>query len=302
MLPPAYTLKREGVSAEYDASLARTGIQTFWEALPEGRDDYIEGMRHMYQFLYRRALKTTQSSFFLDKTPRYYLILPELKEIFPEARFILLVRNPLAVLSSILRTWVGKHWLELTDYRADLFKAPELLLDAMSQFGSKGAVIHYEELVQNPESTVSFLGDYLGLEVGPEMIDYGGGYQEKWRFGDPESVYKHSKPQTSSLEKWKHPDNAQQWRLLRDYSFELGKETFEDLGYEFDDAVRKLRDSRPRDSHLRYTVSLNWILQQNIEDRPRWQRHGVQILSSMREDGGRGVVQYLSKRLMDRLE
>jgi len=55
--------------------------------------------------LYNRALEVAGKRFFLDKTPRYYFIIPELKNVFPEAKFIILLRNPLAVLSSILNTW-----------------------------------------------------------------------------------------------------------------------------------------------------------------------------------------------------
>lgn len=300
MLPPAYTLKDSGIDAEYDAHLAHTGVRTFWENLPEGRDDYIEGMRRMYGFLYQRALDKTEATLFLDKTPRYYLILQELKEVFPQARFILLVRNPLAVLSSILRTWIDEQWLKLWKYRVDLLKGPQLLLEAISEFGQEGEVVYYEELVQSPQPVVATLCDHLNIETSPKMVEYGDGSPEKWRFGDPESVYKHSEPKTSSLEKWAHPENAQQWRLLRDYSDELGEGTFKALGYEFEEVIPKLGASRPRDSRLRYTVSLNWILRQDTESQSRLRRHAVQLLSSIREEGGRGVVQYLSKRLRDR--
>jgi hypothetical protein len=302
MLPPAYTLRSSGVDAEYDAHLAQTGIRTFWENLPEGRDDYIQGMRRMYGFLYQRALETTEAILFLDKTPRYYLILSELKEIFPEARFILLFRNPLAVLSSILRTWVGEEWFKLFDYREDLLKAPGLLREATSEAGLREEVVWYEELVRDPRSEISMLCEHLNIEVEKGMIEYGEGDQKKWTFGDPESVYNHSKPQTSSLEKWAKPDNAQQWRLLRDYAHELGKEAFDALGYSYDRCTRMLESSRPTDSELRYTVSLNWILEGRRRDRRCWEKHWIQILSSMRQEGGKGAVQYLAKRLMSRLE
>jgi hypothetical protein len=299
MLPPAYTLKDSGMDAEYDAQLAQTGIRTFWENLPEGRDDYIQGMRRMYGFLYQRALETTGAHFFLDKTPRYYLILSELKEIFPEARFILLLRNPLAVLSSILRTWVGKQWLKLSDYRSDLLKAPGLLQQTASDSESKVATVQYEELVRRPQSEIAALCEHLEIEIESGMIEYGRGDQEKWTFGDPDSVYTHSKPQTSSLEKWTRPENAQQWRLLRDYSSVLGEETFDALGYEFDDCVRKLELSRPKRSDLRYTVSLNCLLQSG-ESSSRWRRHGVRVLNAMREGGVKSVVRYAGSRVKSR--
>lgn len=301
MLPPAYTLRSSGVEAEYGAHLAQTGIRTFWENLPEGRDDYIEGMRRMYGFLYQRALETTEASLFLDKTPRYYLILSELKEIFPEARFILLLRNPLAVLSSILRTWVGKQWLKLSDYRSDLLKAPGLLQETASDSGSKVTTVQYEELVRRPQSEIAALCEHLGIEVEPEITEYGGDDQEKWTFGDPDSVYKHSKPQTSSLEKWTRPEDAQQWRLLHDYATHLGEQTFERMGYGYGKCLKKLEASRPSSDRLRYTFSLNWLLDKDMDERERWEHHAVQIADRCRKNGLSGAAWHVVDRTRSRV-
>jgi hypothetical protein len=301
MLPPAYTLKDSGMDAEYDAQLAQTGIRTFWENLPEGRDDYIQGMRRMYGFLYQRALETTGAHFFLDKTPRYYLILSELKEIFPEARFILLLRNPLAVLSSILRTWVGKQWLKLSDYRSDLLKAPGLLQETVSDSGSKVATVQYEELVRRPQSEIAALCEHLGIKVEPGITEYGGEDQEKWRFGDPDSVYEHSNPQTSSLEKWTRPENAQRWRLLHDYANHLGKDAFEHIGYDYDECLNKLDASRPSSDKLRYTFSLNWLLDKNREERERWELHAVQIADRCRSNGLPEAAWHIMEKVRSRV-
>lgn len=297
MLPSAYTLKGSGMDAEYDAQLAQTGIRTFWESLPEGRDDYVEGMRRMYGFLYQRALETTDARFFLDKTPRYYLILSELKEIFPEARFILLLRNPLAVLSSILRTWVGKQWTRLERHKEDLLKAPGLILDAIIGGELDGKIIHYEDLVRNPQSGVARICEYLGIEVEPNIVEYESDDQEKWTLGDPNSIYNHSTPQTKSLDKWTHPDDAQQWRLMSDYMSELGEDTFEALGYEFDECRRKLEAVRPSQSKLRYTASLNWLLEYQEQSPSYWRRHKMQVLNAMREGGAQSVARYAASRV-----
>ena len=45
----------------------------------------------------------SRNLYFLDKSPRYYHILSSLLRIFPDSKFIILLRNPLAVLNSILR-------------------------------------------------------------------------------------------------------------------------------------------------------------------------------------------------------
>jgi hypothetical protein len=255
----------------------------------------------MYGFLYQRALETTEARLFLDKTPRYYLILSELKEIFPEARFILLLRNPLAVLSSILRTWVGKQWLKLSDYRSDLLKAPDLLQETALDSGSKVATVQYEELVRRPQSEIAALCEHLGIKVEPGITEYGGEDQEEWRFGDPDSVYEHSNPQTSSLEKWTRPDNAQQWRLLDDYATHLGEDTFEHMGYDYDECLNKLESSRPSSDTLRYTFSLNWLLDKDGDERKRWERQAVQIADRCRRNGLPGAAWYIVERLRSRV-
>ena len=107
MLHPVYALKRGGVNAEYESSLARQGLDDFLSLFPEGEDVYIEALRGMASALYGRALTVEGKQYFLDKTPRYYLIIKELYRIFPQAKFVCLLRNPLAVLASILETWTG---------------------------------------------------------------------------------------------------------------------------------------------------------------------------------------------------
>ena len=54
----------------------------------DGKDLYIEALRQMGGKLYNRVLEVSGKQIFLDKTPRYYLIIPELKKIFPEAKFL----------------------------------------------------------------------------------------------------------------------------------------------------------------------------------------------------------------------
>jgi hypothetical protein len=301
MLPPSYVLREGGTESEYDASLAKQAIRTFWKELPEGRGDYLEGIRRMHDFLYQRVLSETSAQIFLDKTPRYYLILRELGEIFPDARFILLHRNPLAVLFSVLRTWVGENWFKLAKYRQDLLAGPVRLLEGKTILGDSAVTIQYEDLVQHPREELQTLCSHLDIEFQPEIIEYGSDTPDPWSFGDPESVYQHKRPHTSSLDKWSQPGDAQQWRLLRDYAHALGRETFQALGYDFEECLQKLDASRPGEADLRYTVSLNWLLQDDVNDRGRWERRGLQMLSSVRKKGVMGGAGYLLSRLKSRL-
>lgn len=99
MLHPFYATRADGIETEYQQRTARVGVGSFIDALPDGRNDHDEGIRRMYAHLYARVLEGSGKSRFLDKTPRYYLVIPDLRRVFPEARFVVLFRNPLAVLA-----------------------------------------------------------------------------------------------------------------------------------------------------------------------------------------------------------
>jgi hypothetical protein len=45
-------------------------------------------------------LSTSESSYFLDKTTANALVLPFLQRLYPDAKYVVLTRHPLAVFSS----------------------------------------------------------------------------------------------------------------------------------------------------------------------------------------------------------
>src|SRR5262249_40497787 len=113
MLHPLYALRAQGHTADYNAEWARAALKDFCDNLEGGEQAYLEALRGMGVSLYNQALQRSGRPCFLDKTPRYYQICPELRRTFPEAKFILLLRNPLAVLSSILTSWIHEDWERL---------------------------------------------------------------------------------------------------------------------------------------------------------------------------------------------
>ena len=72
--------------------------------LPDGEDDYWSALRGFALELYAKAAEP-DATHFLDKTPRYHYIAPELFRLFPDAKVVFLWRNPLAVVASIVETW-----------------------------------------------------------------------------------------------------------------------------------------------------------------------------------------------------
>lgn len=262
MLHPVYALRRTGLQAEYNAQCAYDALQDFLDNCADGQDTYIEAIRALANVLYGRALAGTGKRFFLDKTPRYYYIVPDLHRVFPKARFIFLIRNPLAVLSSVLRTWVKDDWERLCNHRDDLVIAPVRILEGIHALGKEAIVVHYEHLVTAPGQAVRTICRRLEIPFFESMLVYGTTPVPKGRMGDQTGIREHDKPSTASLDKWRElADTPQTRHLAAQYLTELGPQVVGRLGYDIADLLATLGKA---DHHLSASV-MPW----HIVTRPR---------------------------------
>ncbi|MCP1651917.1 sulfotransferase family protein [Pseudomonas nitroreducens] len=236
LLHPLYALKRDGIHTRYNAKLAAAGLRDFISNIPEkGESLYYGRLRNFYLSLYSAYLDESGKSRFLDKTPRYYEVFDELQRVFPNAKFIIIYRNPLAVLSSILDTWVKDDYRKLKGYKSDLYTGAEFLRRDFSKY-SNTHIVRYEELLSSPTPVAERLFDFLQLPRQLDCIEYGEKPSERWMYGDPVTVYENSRPDSKHIDAWKRQlDNPQRLRLLSDYLQGLGKECFKQLGYDFDE-------------------------------------------------------------------
>lgn len=233
MLHALYALRETEHTAGYDATVAARALHDFLSTLSDGENAYYRAARMMALELYGQACREAGKSRFLDKTPRYYNILPELARAFPRARFVILLRNPAAVLSSILRTWVRGDWNRLDYFRDDLLAAPRLLTEFASEATEQVFVVYYESLALAPDETVRTLCEWLSLPYRPEMLDYGQRARPSGRYGDPTGIEKHKRPSAASLGAWlDHARDPQIHHLLSAYLDALGPEQIATMGYD----------------------------------------------------------------------
>ncbi|MFC1488314.1 sulfotransferase [Thermodesulfobacteriota bacterium] len=245
MLHPVYGTIKTGVQADYNAPWAHDALQDFLANYTDGEETYFEAVRAFACVLYGRALQGTDKKYFLDKTPRYYFIIPQLYRLFPDARFIFLIRNPLSVLNSIINSWItNDHWHHLSDFRHDLLHAPALLLEGINILGSKAHIIRYENIVEKPERTISSLCQSLEISYQPGMLNYGKKEAPKGRYGDIAGVNRHNEPSRDSLNSWIHLTEKQQTRhFALAYLETLGSELVEQLGYSYPDLINTIGKS-----------------------------------------------------------
>lgn len=265
MLHLVYALRPTGLRAEYDSKYAYLALKEFVARIGTGNGEalYIAAVRNMALAIYGQALKSSRKRYFLDKTPRYYFIARELYQIFPNATFIFLIRNPLAVLSSILEVNFKGDWRQMfaqEDRKHDLFTAPRLILDAIEAIGEQAVVVKYEQLVTRPKEVVKYLCQRIGVKFEIEMLNYGGKVRfDGTTFVDPKSVYKHDRPVTQYVDDWVLRLNSpQKVRIAKEYLSELGEDTVRRLGYSYEELWDKLESIKIKRTQL--TVPLKLLI------------------------------------------
>ena len=276
LLHSLYSLKQKGFQAEFDTDIWRPAFNDFIDHLPHGaRRGYVKSLRRMHLNLYANYLTSTGKQIFLDKTPRYYFIIDELYEVFPNAKFILLLRNPLAVLYSILKTWIGDDFPLLARHRHDLITAIEKEVEFALADQQNKCVVRYEDLLADPTVTVQKICDYAELENSDDMIrSYFSDNISDWKYGDPVHARSKKGIDPSSEKKWLEGlVEPQVWRFFYDYLQLIGQENFEKLGYSYNETISLLLANMPlndKDEIIRTTQGLQNYLRVNSEDLKRY--------------------------------
>lgn len=247
MLHPLYALKKNGLTAEFDSKYARQGLEDFLSQVPEAQELYYQALRQMGEKLYNRVLEESGKTIFLDKTPRYYLIIAELKKVFPEAKFIILLRHPLAVLSSILNTWFKNDPLALQkslNY-IDIIKGPQYLIQGIQLLKEDAIVVKYEDLVEHPELEIKKICNKLNISFKPQMLNYGKKAKPEGRLGDNVGIVKHNKAVPDYKEKWSNNLQSRKLnRFSRNYMETLGDEVFNQMGYSYLETINQLKEAK----------------------------------------------------------
>lgn len=202
LLPFIYALKSEGQFSEYWHVRSVEAMSDFLASFEHGEQVYFQELNHFATRLYSKASGDQSSIYFLDKTPRYHLIVEELLQVFPDAKFILLWRNPLAVAASIIETWGGGKW-KLHAYKIDLYRGLANLVSCYKSNSSRIHVVKYEDLLTEPEHSMQSICRYLDIEYEAEMLSTFHKVSFSGSMGDPTGVVDYTQLSDKPLHKWK---------------------------------------------------------------------------------------------------
>ncbi len=241
----------------YAHHTAANAINDFISAISAGEEIYKTAVSSYAIHMYEAAANGLP--FFLDKTPRYYLMLPMLKQLFPEAKIILLTRNPLAVLSSICSTFYRGRFM-WPDYWIDWDEGHEHLAKAIAMPSANQKLVRYEDLVTQPEYVIRDLCKWLGIAYCETMlIDYRASFLHG-RMGDPKGVNTYSSVETSSLDKWQHHFlTSYRCKVARKMLDRIGNERLSTIGYPRSE-IEKMLYKVPRKKNIDLNGRLEFLL------------------------------------------
>jgi Sulfotransferase family len=104
-----------------------------------------------------------------DKTPLYLRYIEELDTIWPEARFVIVVRDGRDVALSVMRVPFGANnvWAAARAWAHGI----RLGLEAERRHPDRVVTVRYEDLVARPAEEGARVSEFLGLEFREEMLE-----------------------------------------------------------------------------------------------------------------------------------
>lgn len=207
LLPMTFMQKKEGTLTQYFHTTSQIAITDFINQLPNKQITFNQEVRSFILSLYKKQCIKNEI-YFLDKTPRYYEIIKEINDIFPDAKFIFLFRNPISVFSSVIKTWGNNSFGNLFYHSRDLYEGQSLISQGYELIKEKSLKINYENLIQNPSVVLKDLSEYLKVDLSEEILNEFSEYKMRGRMGDKTGTAKYKKIDIEPLTKWKEIFNS----------------------------------------------------------------------------------------------
>ena len=244
LLTPLYYLGYfDSVSAApYDHVNAAQALRELCRELPQGEEDYLDALRAYAGTLYGRVLGPAGKRYFCDKTPAYALVAPFVYKLYPQAKYIVLTRHPLAIHHSVAHSFFAGDYLGAAAQNPIISAYVPAIGAFLRQLGDRCVHVRYEDLVQHPTREMARIFTHLGVQNDPGVVDYGRHHHINKSYGDPMSVNRHTRPVSDSLDTWANdllarPDALAQARHLID---DLDPDDLQTWGYPRDTLLQPL--------------------------------------------------------------
>ena len=119
---------------------------------------------------YQSVFEKGEIEIFGDKNPRYSKYPEKLKEIFPDARFIHIVRDYRDHILSMQRVNLLNSNLPLISYVWR--KSQKKIFQLAERYPDSILSVKYEDFVKNPEANLHAMCEFLGVKYDPDVLKY----------------------------------------------------------------------------------------------------------------------------------
>lgn len=135
------------------------------------KDGVDNAFRKFLLAIFHKKIRETGKVYFSEKTPANLEVFPELLEIFPDALFIYVMRDPRAIVASLLE--VGNRYRKDDKLSPVFTRSARRAIDYINHLWAKGGsvlsksnkvfLVYYEDIVSNAYSTIEGLANFIGL-------------------------------------------------------------------------------------------------------------------------------------------
>ena len=168
-----FAMQAAFVSQQWSLEIPMMDVVDFFhlDQMPRRRERWL---RHYRELVKRQLLLNGGDKVHLSKNPIMSGWVESLLQTFPDARFVVMMRNPAECIPSCLKlvevSWRGKGWQRqdcegsldvLTEISFEHFTHPHRVLASMDQ--TPQVVVDYRHLTTAPRETVAQVYDALGL-------------------------------------------------------------------------------------------------------------------------------------------
>lgn len=160
--------------------------------IPEDTVDLPNAFREVAQQYARKKGATVWGC----KSPNYYDCMNQLADWFPDAKFIVIWRDPADVCRSIVRAAQKSPWFARPGMDLRALLGCHRMKQEADQLVNRGAAIHqlqYDDLVREPVAALTAICDFIGIPFDPKMNSLEGADRSAIYNGDHHSMVKSEK-------------------------------------------------------------------------------------------------------------
>lgn len=240
LLPLLSCFNEQMTASAYGHQSLKHAIADFCVEYPEFQTEYDAHVRSFIADIYGKL--AGGKKYFLDKTPRYYLVAEELHRIFPASKFVYLFRNPIAVFDSQIDTFCSGRLYRLPFIYLDLMHGLNLLAAPVGHGKAHIYSLKYEDLCADGATVLQEICAHLAVDYRPDMLNNFTSVKFAGSMGD------RKQDQASGMvvrDESKKPLSMVRRFLYRRWINNIKAESWAASGYSKDEILSQL-DARPR--------------------------------------------------------